>query len=276
MKGFVMTLVTISIIMILVMLSVSMHNSHLKMERALTEPQPLIYSAFLFDGVAEDVKAIAGPNMAIRQTNESTTIIFGDIVPGDNVSSDLNSYENFLESAIANQSHAQIDANFSNMSTGVLVDINEHYTYERDFAAGEVLFTAGSDTGATYYEINITVVKERANFTSFPFNSSGDLTVNVRYLDMNGSKTEGGKLFSNEVNRMEVLYADGGYLYVDIGKKNGSDGSLWMKAVNASASVQWLVDLPPAASNESIGYEYDASLEYVLGNVRMQRKIGNN
>jgi len=276
MKGFVMTLVTISIIMILVMLSVSMHNSHLKMERALTEPQPLIYSAFLFDSVAEDVKSIAGPNMTIRQTNESTTIVFGDIIPGDNVSSDLNSYENFLETTIANQSHAQVDANFSNMSTAVLVKINEHYTYERDFAAGEALFTAGTDTGAAHYEINITVVKERANFTSFPFNDSGDLTVNVRYLDMNGSENEGGKLFSNQVNRMEVLYADGGHLYVDIGRKNLSDGSLWIKAVNASASVQWLVDLPAAASNESIGYTYDATLEYALGDIRMQRKIGNN
>ncbi len=276
MKGFVITIVSVSLILLLVLLSSSLRNSHLSMERALTEPQALSYAAFLFDDVAEDVNSIAGPEITLMETNSSMNIQIKDSIPKENYSGELSDYEGFLETKIANQTHAYIDANFSNMSSGaVLVSINEDYTYENDPATGEMLFTSQGGTGATSYYITVMVSETRQNFTSFDFNENGDLNVTIEYKDLNGSLTETGKLFSDVPNSLDVVYADNSSLYIDIGKKDGNDGSLWIKAENTTASVDWYVTLPPIDSTKRIGYAYDATMEYVQGGVKVSRRIGS-
>ncbi len=273
MKGFVITLISISLIVLLVMFSTTLRAGYRSMERAIAEPQPLTYAAFLFDDVANSVNSIVGPEIRILETNSSTEIRIADTVPKNNFTTELSAYENFLESVVANETHSSINANFSNMSSGkVLIIINRNYIYENDPATQEMLFTSQNSTGATFYRVSISIDSRRANLTSFAFNESGDLNVSLNYADSNGSIIENGVVFSNKPNRFRVDYDDGSSLYIDIGIKNGNDGSLWIKSTNATADVSWSVELPPAGT-KGIGYSYDATLDYVQGNIRLSRKI---
>jgi hypothetical protein len=276
MKGFAITLVSLSLIMLLVVFAGSLRNNYLSMERALLKPQPLIYASFIFESVAQDVNSIAGPEMEVLHSNDSRTIYLADTLPGANLSDILSEYENYLEGEFANKTHAAIDANLTNLSSGkVSVLIDEKYIYERDSPNEEALFSATGDTEALSYSINIAIDKERQNLTLFNFTESGDLNVSLIYTDLNGTISESGKLLSSDFNRMEVIFADGGSFYLDIGRKSGSDGSLWMRVDNATAIFEFDALLPPIESSEKKGFTYDATLDYVQGDIHLSRLIGS-
>ncbi len=274
MRGFAITLVAVSMIAILLILSVSLRGSYLSMERALTEPQPLLYASFMFDTVANDVRSIVGPNMTFYPANDSFGIRFVDTVPSRNFSSGLAAYESFLEGTMANETHASIDVNLSMLTPeDSAVVINDDYTYSHE-NGDTMLFTSAGSTGATYYDINITVVEARLNVTHLTFNPGGDMNVTLRYNDLNGTVTESGTLNSNVENVFYVNYTDGGELRVEIGKADGSDGGLLVKAEDVDAYLIFFVALPPPDETKSIGYEYDATMDYVQGDMRVRRGIG--
>jgi len=277
MKGFVMMVISVALISLIVVFASSLHENYLSMERALARPQALSYAAFFSDDVAASVNALLGPDIHLSESSNSTTIIIGDAVPRQNFSSNLSRYESFLENVFANQTHTVVDANFSNMTNGrVKLFIDEKYTYENDPATKEMLFASSGGTGAAAYAINITAGSTRKNYSAPQFNSSGDLAVDIRYSDLNGSMSWSGKVSSGQISRMQINYTDGTALYLEIGRTHGDAGSLWMKStgVTAPASVSWSAVLPPIDSNKKLGYEYDAYLSYKQGDVSLGRRIG--
>ncbi|MHA2069815.1 MAG: hypothetical protein ACXABY_36080 [Candidatus Thorarchaeota archaeon] len=100
MKGFMITIVSVSLIMLLVVLSSMLYDSYLSMERALIEPRGLSYGAFLFDDVAENVEFIVGTDIMLTQTNASTVVRIKDELPKENFSSTLLKFEEFLEDEV--------------------------------------------------------------------------------------------------------------------------------------------------------------------------------
>jgi hypothetical protein len=274
MKGFVITLISTSLILVLVTLSASIYDSYRSMERDLIQPQSLTYAASLFDDVAGDVNDLAGLEIKLTQTNTSTGLFISDTVPKPNYTANLTAYESFLESTYANQTHAYIDVNFSNMSNALDLEINEDYRYTNDIADGDMLFTSSGGTGATAYFVNITVDEYRANLTLPDFNSSGDINLTLMYVDLNGTRTDSGKVFSHKADRLDVEFDGGGSLQLDIGPAAGNRGSLSLETDNVTAQVSWYVILPPIDGDKKFGYEYDATMEYVQGKVSMSRNIG--
>ncbi|MBI5133761.1 MAG: hypothetical protein HZA83_03530 [Thaumarchaeota archaeon] len=273
-RGFVITLSSLGLIVILVAFSGALHNNYLSMERALIEPRPLLYAAFLADSVAYDVNAIAGPALNITQTNDLMHIFIVDTVPDENFSSKITAYENFLETTIANETHAEINANFSNISSGMLrVLINEKYNYTNNQSGGELLFTANGGTNATSYEINITIIKIRASLQTPVFDPAGNMNVSIRYTDLNGTGTSSGKVYSNQVNNFILRYTDGSEFRLNAGRNSGSNGALWALTQNLTAMVSFSIILPKANETEKIGYMYDAMLEYVQGKIRKTMRI---
>ena len=273
MRGFAITLVAVSLIAILVMLSSSLRGGYLSMERALTEPQPLIYASFMFDSVAHDINSIAGPNMIFYPRNDSFGILILDTIPARNFSSDLSAYENFLEGTIGNETHASIDVNLSMLTPeNLTVTINEDYEYAHE-DGDTVRFTSSGGTGATFYGINITVTETRANLTSFSFDPGGDLNVTLVYSDLNGTIIENGTVRSNVDNTFEVNYTGGGELEIEIGNVGG-DGGLSVEAENVDAGINIFVMLPPLDSSKKMGYDYNATMDYLQGNIRISREIG--
>lgn len=275
MKGFVVTLVTMGIIVLLVMLTSALHNGHKEIERAVLEPEKISYGAVMFDSVKQDLDSITGSNITMSQSNDSITLTVNDTVPQQNYTTLLSDYESFLENTTANKTHSTIDINLSNLSSGDLtIHINEDYTYQNDFTSGEMLFTKSVTTNATEYAITIDVGKTRQSLTDFTYNASGDLNISINYTDFNGTETISGTLSSDNPNRLEINYLEGGYLYIDIGQKNGNDGSLWIKTSNANATVGWTAKLPSIEDDKMLGHRYDATLEYLQDKISIARTIG--
>lgn len=276
MKGFILTIVSVSMIALLVVLSTTLQDSHLSMERALIEPRSLSYGAFLFDDAAYSLNDITGTYLGISQTNASTYIVIKDSLPKENYTSDLSGYEHFIENDIAEMNHAQIDANFSEIMNGTYgITINDGYLYSNNLLNGEMLFTNPSDTGALTYVLDITTDGTRANFTDMEMNSSGNLNITINYKDENGTVSSSGQVLSHKSNRLEVEYDNGGSLRIEVGGIGGNSGSLWMRAENVSSEFMFSVLLPPAESDTGVGFEYPCLMNYTQGNVMIVRNIGS-
>lgn len=269
MRGFVITLITIVLVTVLLSFSAVLHNNYLSLERALKGPQPLIYGSFVFDSVAYDINEIIGPRIDIYHSNESVGVFISDRIPQQNFSAELSDYEGFLEDEIAEELNIYVDANFSNISS---MTINEDYVYTNE--NNEMLFTASPGTGASAYYVNITVFETRKNLTSFDFNSSGDLNVTIFYSDLNGTVTDSGKVFSDGGNDFKAEYVGGGSLRVEIGNKNGNDGSLFVNAPYVISGVSFFAVLPPINETKRLGYEYDVPMGYSQGKINISRLIG--
>ena len=274
MRGFAITLVAVSLIAILVVLSTSLRASHLSMERALVEPQSLVYASFMFETVGHDIHSIVGPDILFHPRNDSFGILILDVVPSENFSDDLSDYENFLEGTVANETHTSLDVNLSAITPeDFVVTINEDYTYAHE-NNDTAIFTSSGATGATSYQVNITVIETRANLSSFAFDPGGDLNVSLVYSDLNGTKIENGMVRSNGNDEFIVNYTNGGELRMEVGRVDGSDGGFSVEAEDVEASLRLFVMLPPLDGTEKMGYGYNATMEYLGEDVRVSRKTG--
>ncbi|NYZ74540.1 hypothetical protein H0O00_05330 [Candidatus Micrarchaeota archaeon] len=275
MRGFVITILSVSLIMMLVMLAMSLRNAQLGTERALLEPLPLTYAAFLLDDVGYELNSLVGPRIVFKETNESMGLAVSDTLHGYNHSAEMSFYSAFLAGEVATRTASNITTNFTNMTDGVIrVFIAEDYIYSNDHTKNESLFTKSDGTGATSYDINITITAVRSNVTHMAFNDNGTLNVTIRYTDLNGTGVEEGRVFPDQPNTLRVDYEGGGSILVALGPEGGNDGSLRMEATGISAETAWAAVLPPLNATKRMGYEYDATIEYVQGKVAKSCRIG--
>jgi len=275
MRGFVITMMSMSLILILMALSMSLRSNHDATERVLMEPLPLIYAAFLLDDTAYEFNSIIGPEIAFNETNESLSISVKDTLHAYNHSSDISAYSAFLGSELALSTESNITTNFTNMTGGtVRVFLDEDYEYVNDHTNSEITFTKDGGTGADSYDISFAVYSLRQNVTHMAFNESGTLNVTIHYTDLNGTDTEEGSVFPNDYNVFEVQYPNGTRFVVNAGLVGGNPASMRLKTYGTWAEVSWTADLPPLNETIKRGYEYDASIDYSQGPVKVSRRIG--
>lgn len=275
MRGFVITILSISLSMILAILAISFYNAQLSIERVLIEPLPLIYAAFLLDDVGYELNSIIGPEITIDERNDSTRVMVIDPIHGYNHSSDILVYEAFLTSEVASRTASNITTNFTNLTEGMIrLFINEDYVYTNDHDDKELFFTKAGGTGATSYYVNFTVAASRSNVTHMEFNSNGTMNVTITYTDLDGTDVEEGKLFPDQANTFKVDYMGGGSMIVTAGQSGGNSGSLRIRTSGFNTDVSWLAVLPPLDAEKKMGYEYDATISYVQGQVAKHSRIG--
>lgn len=275
MRGFIITILSVSLIAILVLLAMSLHTTQVSTERALAEPLPLIYGAFLFDTVAYEFNTLVGPKITFEQRNTSVTIFFNEIIQEYNYSNEITTYSNFLSSEVADRTASNITANFTNLTSGAIrIFLLGDYVYLNNHTATQLVFTREDGTGATKYEINFSVTAIRKSITHMEFNDSGTLNVTIQYTDLNGTGFETGTVAPDQLNTFMVDYVEGSRMIIDIGSYEGNSGSLKMQTTGIRAETDWGVLLPPLNSTNAIGYEYDASLRYAKGPARLERRIG--
>lgn len=275
MRGFVITMISMSLILILMALSMSLRSSHDATERVLIEPLPLLYAAFLLDDTAYEFNSIIGPEIAFNETNESLSISVKDTIHANNHSSDVMAYSAFLGSEVAGRTESNISTNFTNMTGGtVRLFLNEDYEYSNDHGMSEISFTKDGGTGAASYEISFAVYSLRQNVTHMAFNESGTMNVTIHYTDLNGTDTEEGSVFPNDFNVFEVQYPNGTRFVVSTGMVGGNPASMRLKTYGTWAEVSWTARLPPLNETVRRGYEYDATIEYSQGPVKISRRIG--
>jgi hypothetical protein len=275
MRGFVITILSMSLIVLLLILAMSVRNSHLATERALIEPLPLIYSSFLLDDAAHQFNSIAGPKITLSETNESMGVSVADSIHAFNHTAEILSYSAFLEGEVAERTASNISANFTNMSDGEMrIFINEDYTYVNDHNDGEARFFRAGGTGAASYDINVTVYSVRQNVSHMAFSENGTMNVTIRYTDLNGTDVESGSVYADAPNSFTVNYPDGTSLNVDVGLAGGNPGSLKISSAGAIAETSWHAMLPRLDADTKRGYEYDAVISYSQGPLMITRRLG--
>lgn len=274
MRGFIITIVSISLIAILVVFSTVLHNSYLAMERVLSLPQPLMYTSFLFGNIADDVHSIVGPEYAQDITNVSLRIYVSDSLPKENFTQELADYEGFIEGELANATNSNISADFSGLAPdNMTMRLDGRYDYTiRD---GDMSFRAPGGTGASAYDLTVTTNGLRDAITWFPFNDSGDMNVTVTYTDLNGTITRSGAVHSWMVNSFHADYAGGHNLHVTLGNVLGESGSLRIEPAGVECRYRFHADLPPLNESDRIGFSYGATLSYSQGDIGKISRIGN-
>lgn len=275
MRGFVITILSLSFMVLLVILAMSLRNATLATERSLTEPLPLLYAASLLDDIGCEFNAIVGPSMRFNQTNSSTMLTITDTLHSYNHSADIIAYGYFLEGEVAERTASSISANFSNLTGGsMLLFINGDFEYERDRGGSRVRFSREGGTNASSYEINVTVFSLRENVTHMQFNESGTMNVTIRYTDLNGTETEYGSVFPDADNYLIVNYPNGTSITVAAGLHGGNPGSLVISTTGTWAEASFMATLPPLDPERRLGYEYDGTIEYSQGPVHVFRRVG--
>jgi len=275
MRGFVITILSIAIVMMLILLAVSFRNVEVSTERALIEPLPLIYAAYLLDDIGYEFHSIIGPGMSMNQSNDSMKITIADTLHDRNHSAEILAYEEFLTGEVASRTASNISTDFTNLTSGeIKLFINEDYVYSNDHDDRALLFTRQGGTGASSYDVHFIITAVRSNVTHMAFDENGTLNVTIHYTDLNGTGVEQGKVFADQANSFKVDYADGSSMIVTAGQAAGNNGSLKMEAGGINADVSWSAVLPPIDPEKKMGYEYDATITYLQGKVSKHSRIG--
>jgi hypothetical protein len=275
MRGFVITLTSVGLIAMLVILAISLRNAQFATERALMEPLPLIYSSFILDDIAYEFNSLVGPSIWINKDNDSTLIAVSDTLHDENHSAVISAYGAFLAGEVSSRTSSDISANFSNLTGGTMrLFINEDYVYSNSYQANESLFTKPGGTGASSYEINLTVTAVRRAVSHMEFVENGSMNVTIRYTDLNGTAIEEGEVSPDQHNTFSLDYGDGRALDIEIGPQGGDSGSFLMKASGISAESSWAVLLPRTDASKRVGYAYDATVRYAQGKVTKLGRIG--
>ncbi len=277
MKGFFVSLVTITMILIIFFLWSSTTRASIDFDLNVYESYSSATPGFLADDIWFDVNKIVGPSMNLTKGVEDnfTRIYIGDFLPKSNFTSRLQSYKDFVEERMLNQTNANISLDFSSLTDGNLeVTLMDNYTYLNDYLSSEentVLFYKNDeDTDVYEYYINITTPQSRESVDDFNWNPSGSINVTLVYSDNNGTTTTSGRLRPNIANEFEIEYENGGEIEITIGR-NFNDGEFVMRTQNVSTTFNLVAVLDPQSS---LGMEYNATLNYSSQNVRKDSLIG--
>lgn len=275
MRGFVVTILSVGLILLIATLALSFRNAQLSTERALLEPMPLLYSSFTIEAISTQFNSIVGPEISIAEDNSSIRLGIKDALHGYNHSAEISSFNSFISGEAAARAASNISMNFTNLTGGsMLIFINEDYTYLNNHIENKSVFTRNGGTGATYYEINITTTAVRANSTLMEFDEGGALNATIRCTDLNGTITQEGALDPGGAHTLRVEYENGGSLEIEIGPYSGNSGSLEIESLGIGSAVSWSAVLPPINESKKLGYEYDATIGYVQGNSAKRCRIG--
>jgi hypothetical protein len=273
MKGFILSIAAVTLILLLVLLFTNLNDLARDIDRSLEEPRPLSHSANVVASIGYEIAKIAGPNIRIREQNNSIILLFNDSFPKSAFQSQLASYVDFVERNLSQVVHATIDINESNLTDSQLeISIMDNYLYENNYSKNTVLFgsaNSSAGTDASAYIINITTVQYRFSVQPFSF-GSGDMNVTVKYSDLNGTVSENGLLQSAAQNKMIINYYYGNassQLEITLGKTGNRTGALYVEGVNATVAFSVQATLPIQNASVPVSYKYGALINYAQSNI---------
>jgi len=275
-QAFIASIIAVSLSLLLLTIWVILNTSSLIFEKNLSDIQPITFSSFIFDDVGSELESIVGPAFTLEETNVSVKISISDKLPKQNFTGLLSNYKTYLETNFSNNIHANLSANFSNLTDGALelFFLNNGYQYRNNYTdndtdnkSNSIIFQSISATNATYYEVNFTVLKFRNIISSFISDPTGDINVTVRASDLNDTYLESATINSTLVNTFKVNYTDGSDVSLTIGRVANTDGGLQLIDNDASPEFSFVVILPLQDAQTRLVSTYNAMLNYSQGKV---------
>ncbi len=269
-KGFVSTIIAISLAIILIALWLALRQSAINFERNVTEVQPISFAGYYFDGIFEEVRGIIGPAaLSIEEDNATFRVLISDTMPKANFSNTLAIYKNYLETNFSSRIHANVSLNTSNITDGTYELMVDRFQYSFNYtnsSSNSIIFSAISGSaGITNYDVNISISKTRLSRTAFVNNPAGDINVTLTYTDSSGTVTETRTLMSNTLATSSITYTDNSTVGINVGSV-ASPGQLQITDNSASPAFTFVASFTLNNATRLFPY-YNSLLNYTQGNV---------
>lgn len=265
-KGFISTIIAISLAAILIMLWSSLHQAAIRFEDSITGPRPISYIGYLFDDTFEEIQGIIGPAvLLLEESNATFRIAISDSMPKQNFSAALSAYRDYMETTLAPRMHANLSFNLSNITDGRYELMISRFQYSFNYTNATSNSAMFSGTGIGTYEINISVSKTRANRNAFVNDPAGDINVTLVYSDSSGTVTETRTLNSGALSTSSITYTDNSSISINIGSA-GSPGLLEITDNSASPSFAFAASFE-LNSTTDLSPAYESLLKYIQGGI---------
>ncbi|MEW6329669.1 MAG: hypothetical protein AB1468_06190, partial [Candidatus Micrarchaeota archaeon] len=235
-KGFVLTIITILLLSLLLVFSAFYSRANQRIESNALALQPVERAGYVFDDVASDLKQICGAGISLERNASETRIYLEDALPSSASAAKFQNYKTFIEGRYANASNANITLNITNLSDGDAdIIFSNGLIYNVSYFLNTIEFyNSTGSTNATSLEINLTMNKYRGSAGAWSWGASG-VDVVLRYTDLNGTKTESGKLDESAPNTYTINYDGGGLVQIEFGALGG--GRTGALSIKRSGSV---------------------------------------
>ncbi len=269
-KGFVLTIITILLLSLLLVFSAFYSRANQRIESNALALQPVERAGFVFDDVADDLNYICGANISLERNASEMRIYFEDVLPSSASAAKFQNYKTFIEGRYADASNANITLNASNLIDGdVDFLFSNGLIYNQSYSDSAISFyNSTGSTNATSLEINLTMNRHRGSAGAWSWSPIG-VDVVLRYTDLNGTKTESGKLDDTAGNTYTLNYDGGGVVQIQFGALGGGrTGALSIKrSGSVDVNIHAQIKTAPLPVNESVRASYNAIMNYTQGNV---------
>jgi len=283
-KGLVISLSTLLIFIVLVWFASFYSGKVVRQEEHISDSFAIEKAGFVADDIVFDINRVLGAGYDVNKGLDFMILKLNDKISVDNNREQLLDLESFLEGDYATRQSASIVLDFSELLDGATElkfsnGLVYEHGYDDDFNFVQLRNVDASNTGALTYDINVFVQGAQLDTAVFwGCGSSGDVNVNLRYKDSFGESENllGCKRNFNAVYSSTFTFVDlGGDITVRFGNVDGNLNAVRVKNTVDNPSVDILISIGmelPSPSN-GIYWYYDADLNYVQGNVELNRKI---
>ncbi|QLJ52760.1 MAG: hypothetical protein Sv326_0585 [Candidatus Fermentimicrarchaeum limneticum] len=259
-RGFVITISTILLLMVILLFSQANQNRMREEQRAVMEAHLIDSAAYFFDDAAEDFRSMLGPAVEISRNSSESNITFRDRLPrggGDGLL--LSNYGEFVAD-YSNKTNSAVSLNSSNLENGRLIVFSNGLRYDRNSTSVRFYSSSGG-TNATAYELSIFSNAYRKGENISSLSKTGSVRLTIHYSDLSGNRDVSGAFDPNAETVYSVNYTDSpeSALLVRVGS-SGSPGSV---GVEQNGSVQ--TDMNVTATGGwscALDYAYDVNMSY--------------
>jgi hypothetical protein len=274
-KGFVLSLIAVSFMMLLVVMAAIMANEYWMNERVEAAPVPNSFASASLDNIGDLTANLLLPSASIAKDDNGTTISISDTLPRQIDSSQLSDLRYYAEGQLAGLQHATIDVNTDQVQNGALdLRMMDNYEFQSTMPnSSSMVFRSvgnGSSTNATSYTLSIYVDDYRGDVSDSiggqSYSGNGAVNVTVRYIDLNGTGQTSGSLNPGTTNHLIINYFSGGMADILIGglTQDGSNygDALWMNISKETATYSFSARLPPQPPDSSSLIVFPVQMSY--------------
>lgn len=185
MRGFVFTISVILITMLILSLSSFESERGREISRESTLQQGIGNSGYAFDDVSDDLKELTGASIGAERNETYFWVTAEDGFPFP--SSNLSSYENYMEEVYAKNTHSNISIDASGMNDSIVWFTNGiNYTREEGELNSSILLSP-KEMNATDVIVSIVCNEPSVGIAQMESDEGGELHVLINYSDSNTS-----------------------------------------------------------------------------------------
>lgn len=268
MRGFVISISILLLFSVILSFVLFLYHENARAEAKLARAHSIPSPAYFFDDVATDLSSLLSHNITALRDNTTLRIRIQGSFANPPSAANFTAYSSLLSSGYSNLTNSNLSLDAAGLADGTGEAAFSNgllFSYAYTGASKSAfLSSSANDTGASAYEINVSVDRNRQSYNPWSSSPGGDLNVTLRIMDRSGNLTSIVSLNRSAVNAYTVAY-QGGSLIIRAGKIGAANGAL---EVNPSGNIvdytyyTSVASLPPGNLSASMRYYWNAWLNY--------------